>query len=44
LNQMTERTKTHIKRAQRRLQHLRQSDIAVLDVNEHYNMNVSMFR
>lgn len=42
LSQMMERTKTHIKRANRRLDNLRQNT-AVLDANEHYGLNVSMF-
>lgn len=43
LTQMSERTKTHIKRARRRLENLKQNT-AVFDVDEHYEMNVSMFR
>lgn len=43
LAQMAERTKTHIKRAERRLANLKQSQ-AVEDANAHYGMNVSMFR
>lgn len=43
LSQIAERTKTHIKRAQRKLDVLKQNT-AVLDANEHYGMNVSMFR
>lgn len=41
--QMTERTKTHLKRARRRLENLKQN-ISVVDYNEHYNLDVSMFR
>lgn len=43
LSQMTERTKTHIKRARRRLTELKQN-VSVTDYNEHYEMDVSMFR
>lgn len=43
LAQMAERTKTHIKRANRRLNNLRQN-IQVLDIDEHYKLNISMFR
>lgn len=43
LSQMAERTKTNIKRARRRLEVLKQNT-AVLDANEHYGLDVSMFR
>ena len=43
LSQMAERTKTHIKRARRKLNILRRNTV-VLDANEHYGMNVEMFR
>ena len=43
LGQMAERTKTHIKRARRRLDELKQN-VSVVDYNEHYKMDVSMFR
>lgn len=43
LSQMAERTKTHIKRARRKLDILKQNT-AVMDANEHYKMDVSMFR
>jgi hypothetical protein len=43
LNQMAERTKTHIKRARRRLDELKQNG-SVVDYNAHYAMDVSMFR
>lgn len=43
LQQMRERNKTHLLRARRRLSELRQNT-AILDANEHYEMNVSMFR
>lgn len=43
LNQIHERNKTHLIRARRRLSELRENT-AVLDANEHYGMDVSMFR
>ncbi len=43
LGQMAERTKTHIKRARRRLDELKRN-VSVVDYNEHYKMDVSMFR
>ena len=43
LSEMAERTKTHLKRARRRLEELKQN-VAVVDYSEHYGMDVSMFR
>lgn len=42
LSQMAERTKTQIKRAERKLNHLRQ--ITEIEADERYGLNVSMFR
>jgi DNA-directed RNA polymerase subunit F len=42
LSQMAERTRTHIKRAQRKLNHLRQ--VSEVDADERFSLNVSMFR
>lgn len=43
LNQMTARTKTHLQRARRRLKELKEN-VSVVDYNEHYGMDVTMFR
>lgn len=42
LSQMAERTKTQIKRAQRKLDHLRQ--VTEIEADERFGLNVSMFR
>lgn len=42
LSQMAERTRTQIKRAQRKLNHLRQ--VSEVDADERFGLNVSMFR
>jgi hypothetical protein len=45
LKQMAERTKTHIKKAERRFSNLRQANQAgEIDMNERYGLNVSAFR
>lgn len=45
LKQMAERTKTHIKKADRRLSNLRQvNEAEEVDFNERYGLNVSAFR
>lgn len=42
LSQMAERTRTQIKRAERKLNHLRQ--VTEVEANERFGLNVSMFR
>jgi hypothetical protein len=42
LSQMAERTKTQIKRAERKLNHLRQ--VTEIEADERFGLNVSMFR
>ena len=45
LKQMAERTKTHIKKADRRLCNLRQVNLAEeIELNERYGLNISTFR
>ncbi len=45
LRQMAERTKTHIKKAERRLTNLKNANVSeTLDADERYGLNVSAFR